>query len=228
MRAAAGDGRGLDEIVGELLERVNLSFAARRKVSTYSGGMRQRLGIAQAIAGDPRLIIIDEPTAGLDPEERLRFFRLLAELAEQCIVVISTHIVDDVSVLCPRLAVIRQGILLASTTPRAARAAIDGMIFEATVPRHRLEAVHRAHRVTQSILMEGRFVVRIYVPSKVAPAGFEPVAATLEDAYLVLMGSAASDSGGADLAPPPPSPVAAGPTAASPSASSPSAPVGAA
>src|SRR5262245_55659487 len=92
--------KGTRALCRELLERVNLSFAARRKVKTYSGGMRQRLGIAQAIAGDPRLIIVDEPTAGLDPEERLRFYHLLAELAENRIVLLSTHIVEDVAVCC--------------------------------------------------------------------------------------------------------------------------------
>ena len=100
---------GLDALCGELLERVHLSFAAGRKVKTYSGGMRQRLGIAQAIAGDPRLIIVDEPTAGLDPEERLRFYRLLSELALDRVVLLSTHIVEDVAQLCPRFAIIRQG-----------------------------------------------------------------------------------------------------------------------
>ena len=101
--------KGLDHLCGELLERVNLSFAAKRKIKGYSGGMRQRLGIAQAIAGNPQLIIVDEPTAGLDPEERLRFYRLLAELAEERTVLLSTHIVEDVAVLCPRFAVIRRG-----------------------------------------------------------------------------------------------------------------------
>ena len=112
---------GAGTALRELLERVNLSFAAGRKVKTYSGGMRQRLGIAQAIAGNPRLIIVDEPTAGLDPEERLRFYHLLAELAEDRIVLLSTHIVEDVAVLCPRFAVIRDGRLVADTTPREAR-----------------------------------------------------------------------------------------------------------
>ena len=121
-----------DALCDELLERVHLSFAAGRKVKTYSGGMRQRLGIAQAIAGDPRLIIVDEPTAGLDPEERLRFYRLLSELAEERIVLLSTHIVEDVAQLCPRFAIIRQGRLVANTTPEQALRAIEGTIFEAT------------------------------------------------------------------------------------------------
>src|SRR5215470_14083747 len=124
---------GMKSLVGELLERVNLTFAAKRKVKSYSGGMRQRLGIAQAIAGSPRLIIVDEPTAGLDPEERLRFYHLLAELALDRTVVLSTHIVEDVAVLCPRFAVIRSGQLVAKTTPGEARAAIVGSIFEGTV-----------------------------------------------------------------------------------------------
>ncbi len=112
----------------ELLERVNLAFAAKRKVKGYSGGMRQRLGLAQAIAGNPRLIIVDEPTAGLDPEERFRFYRLLAELAADRIVILSTHIVEDVSVLCSRFAVIRDGRVVALTTPAEARALIEGRI----------------------------------------------------------------------------------------------------
>ena len=109
---------GVKNLARALLDRVNLSFAAKRKVKTYSGGMRQRLGLAQAIAGDPRLIIADEPTAGLDPEERLRFYRLLAELAADRIVVLSTHIVEDVAVLCSRFAVIKNGRLVAVTPPR--------------------------------------------------------------------------------------------------------------
>src|SRR5262244_2725217 len=125
---------GTPKLARELLERVNLSDAAKRKVKSYSGGMRQRLGIAQAIAGNPRLVIVDEPTAGLDPEERLRFYHLLSEMAEDRIVVLSTHIVEDVAVLCPQFAVIRAGRLVANTTPREAREAIAGAIYEGSVP----------------------------------------------------------------------------------------------
>ena len=178
---------GLKRVAAELLERVNLTYAAKRKVKAYSGGMRQRLGIAQAVAGDPRLLIVDEPTAGLDPEERLRFYHLLAELAEDRTVILSTHIVEDVAVLCPQFAVIRNGRLIARTTPREARAALEGSIFEGTVPPSELPALRRERAVTQAILVEGRHRVRIYDPSGATPAGFERVAPTLEDAYLVLM-----------------------------------------
>src|SRR6185503_105054 len=127
----------------------NLTFAAKRAVKGYSGGMRQRLGIAQAVAGDPRLIIVDEPTAGLDPEERLRFYRLLSELAADRIVLLSTHIVEDVAVLCPRFAVIRGGKLLALTTPSEARAAIAGHVFEGTVSIEELPTLRADRMVTQ-------------------------------------------------------------------------------
>jgi ABC-2 type transport system ATP-binding protein len=178
---------GMKRLVGELLERVNLAHAAKRRVKTYSGGMRQRLGIAQAIAGNPRLIIVDEPTAGLDPEERLRFYRILTELAQDRIVLLSTHIVEDVNVLCPRFVVIRQGRLVAQTSPQEAQAPIRGRIFEGRVAREELDEVRQRLRVTQAVLVEGRHRVRIYEPSGVAPDGFEPVPATLEDAYLLLM-----------------------------------------
>ncbi len=182
-----GAPSGLRALCRELLERVNLSFAGRRKVKTYSGGMRQRLGIAQAIAGNPRLIIVDEPTAGLDPEERLRFYRLLSELAADRIVLLSTHIVEDVAVLCPRFAVIRGGRLVTNTTPSEAREAIDGTIYEGSIPGDKYEELMAdpGRCVTQAYLVEGRNRVRVYEPKGEPPEGFAPVAATLEDAYLV-------------------------------------------
>jgi ABC-2 type transport system ATP-binding protein len=179
---------GMKKLVDELLARVNLTFAADRKVKSYSGGMRQRLGIAQAIAGNPRLIIVDEPTAGLDPEERLRFYHLLAELAEGRIVLLSTHIVEDVSVLCPRFALIRAGRLVAETTPAEARAALEGTIYESSEEKNSLTQLRAKYHVTQALLVDDRLRVRIWHPEGDAPEGFASVKPTLEDAYLVLTG----------------------------------------
>jgi ABC-type multidrug transport system ATPase subunit len=178
---------GPKKLARELLERVNLGYAAKRPVKSYSGGMRQRLGIAQAIAGNPRLIIVDEPTAGLDPEERLRFYHLLSELAADRIVLLSTHIVEDVAVLCPRFAVIRGGKLLAVTTPAEARSAIQGQMYEGTVDVGDLPGLRAERMVTQALLVEGKNRARICQTNGSPPQGFVPAPATLEDAYLVLM-----------------------------------------
>jgi ABC-type multidrug transport system ATPase subunit len=177
---------GRRKLAEELLERVNLSHAAKRKVGGYSGGMRQRLGLAQAVAGSPRLIIVDEPTAGLDPEERHRFYRLLAELGKDRIVVLSTHIVEDVATLCPRMAIIRSGTLMANTTPSAARESMEGRVFEGFVRDEELAAFATSHRVLSAILVEGvTNRVRVSVDKDgTAPAGFRAVSAVLEDAYL--------------------------------------------
>lgn len=127
--------KGTMALARELLDKVNLSFASQRKVKTYSGGMRQRLGLAQAIAGDPRLIIVDEPTAGLDPEERVRFYYLLAELAEKRIVLLSTHIVEDVAVLCSRFAMINRGRIVAQTSPSEVRKHLEETSTKLPFPR---------------------------------------------------------------------------------------------
>ncbi len=183
--------QGVKRLAAELLDRVNLSYAAKRKVKGYSGGMKQRLGIAQALAGDPRLVVVDEPTAGLDPEERLRFYRLLAELAEDRTVLLSTHIVEDISVLCPRVAIMYDGRFVADTTPAEARNRLAGTIYQGAVRKDGLEEIYNRYRVTQAILIEGRNQVRIHIPRGAAteggvPDGFEPVPPTLEDAYLLL------------------------------------------
>jgi len=186
---------GLKGLVAELLERVNLAHAARRKVKGYSGGMRQRLGIAQALAGDPRLVIVDEPTAGLDPEERQRFYRLLAELATDRIVLLSTHIVEDVGVLCPRFAVIRGGELVTVTAPTAALAALDGTIYEGRGSAEEVAAIRGRFPITQALVVAGENRLRIQVrpaedgASAEPPAGFQAVPATLEDAYMTLVAS---------------------------------------
>jgi ABC-type multidrug transport system ATPase subunit len=149
--------------------------------------MKQRLGIAQAIAGDPRILIVDEPTAGLDPEERLRFYHLLAELARDRIALLSTHIVEDVSVLCPHFAILSEGELSAQCTPQLAREAVRGRIFEGEVEEQGLEALQMSHTVIQTLLSEGRNRVRIYLAEGDPPPGFEPVEASLEDAYLAVV-----------------------------------------
>ncbi|MDZ4828875.1 MAG: ATP-binding cassette domain-containing protein [Phycisphaerae bacterium] len=204
--------QGRKKLVAELLERVNLSAAARRKVKEYSGGMRQRLGIAQAIAGNPRLLVVDEPTAGLDPEERQRFYRLLAELGRDRIVLLSTHIVEDIATLCPRFAIIRSGRCVASGATAQARQRLEGRVFEGVVAPDGLASVRSAHRVTQAVLMEGSdFRVRIQGDlhgqavgnGTSVPHGFRSVPPTLEDVYFGVMDEAdaaansASMSGGA-------------------------------
>ncbi len=184
-------GAGRKQLVKELLERVNLADAAGRKVRTYSGGMKQRLGIAQAIAGNPRVVIVDEPTAGLDPEERQRFYRILAELGRDRIVLLSTHIVEDVATLCPRFAVIRGGRCVATGGTAQARAQLEGRVFEGVVDAPRLEEIRRSHRVTQAVLMEGSlFRTRVQGDPGSQPPGFVPATPTLEDVYFGVMDEA--------------------------------------
>ena len=163
-----------------------VKFAAKRKVKEYSGGMRQRLGIAQALAGNPELIIVDEPTNGLDPEERLRFYHLLSELGQDRTVILSTHIVEDVKVLCPRFAVIKQGRLIAETTPSEAIEKLKGAIFEGTVDRSEMESFNSRYFVTQSVLFKGRTRARIYLQEASTPETFVPATPTLEDAYFII------------------------------------------
>jgi ABC-2 type transport system ATP-binding protein len=178
------------EVVGALLERVNLYDVRKQNLGTFSGGMRQRFGIAQALLGSPKLIIVDEPTAGLDPGERVRFHNLLSEIGENVIVILSTHIVEDVSDLCSRMAIISHGRVLMTGDPGEAIAGIGGRIWQRAVPRNELEGYQRDHAVISSRLVAGRTVVHVYNESTPGD-GFEPVNASLEDVYFSTLHHAA-------------------------------------
>jgi len=175
-------------LIDALLERVNLSSARNQRLGGFSGGMRQRLGIAQALIGEPELIVVDEPTAGLDPEERVRFHNLLAETAsEKAVVILSTHIVSDVSNLCSNMAIIRSGSILATCTPRQAMDELKESFWEATVPREQASEIKARNRTISSQTVNGQ--VRLRVISKgVRPSEeFAPATPTLEDYYLDLV-----------------------------------------
>ncbi|HEV8497758.1 MAG TPA: ABC transporter ATP-binding protein [Gemmatimonadaceae bacterium] len=173
-------------IVDALFEQTNLQAARRQQLGAYSGGMRQRFGIAVALLGKPGLIIVDEPTAGLDPAERVRFLNLLAELGENAVVILSTHIVDDVSDLCSRMAIIDRGEIRLESEPASAIADLNGKIWQRAVDRGELAEFQRTHSVVSTKLAGGKTVVRIFAESPPSPE-FEPATATLEDVYFAAL-----------------------------------------
>ena len=174
------------EVVVALLHQTNLYDVRKKKLGGYSGGMRQRFGIAVALLGDPKLIIVDEPTAGLDPSERVRFLNLLSALGETSVVILSTHIVEDVSELCSRMAIINSGEILLKAEPLSAIAALQGRIWRQVIGKGELTEFEREHRVISTKLFAGRTVVRVY--SDTPPgAGFVSVEADLEDVYFTTM-----------------------------------------
>jgi ABC-2 type transport system ATP-binding protein len=177
------DRRARREQIHALLQRVNLYEVRRKSLSGFSGGMRQRFGVAQALLGDPKLVIVDEPTAGLDPEERNRFYNLLAEVSERASVILSTHIVEDVMELCPNLAILHRGRVLYSGTTGAGLAALGGKVWKKVIERRELPDHQRTHEVIAFSGAQGR--VSIHVFSAGAPGdGFEPVEAGIEDLYF--------------------------------------------
>lgn len=175
-------------LIDALLERVNLSSARKQKVGEFSGGMRQRLGIAQALIGHPKLIIVDEPTAGLDPEERVRFHNLLSEIAgEDTVVILSTHIVSDVSNLCGRMAIIRHGEIVVSCTPQEALDKIADAVWEATTPRENLAGFKSRFTVISSQTFQGRVRVKVFSKGSRPDEEFSLATPTLEDYYFSLV-----------------------------------------
>lgn len=171
------------EVVESLLHKVNLYSHRKKGLGTYSGGMRQRFGIAQALVGNPSLIIVDEPTAGLDPSERNRFYNLLSEIGENTIVILSTHIVEDVNTLCSNMAIICQGEVLMQGRPADGIEAIQGTIYKKSIEKIDLESYRSEYQVISTKLLEGKLSLR--VESDVDPAeGFNPVPADLEDVYF--------------------------------------------
>ena len=197
LAAAKGlDARASRQRIAALLELVNLTDAARRPLGGYSGGMRQRVGIAQALLNDPELLIVDEPTAGLDPEERMRFRNLLSELSGERIVILSTHIVSDVEAVATRIALIAHGRLVAHDTPEALLREAQGRAWEWVIPSEHLAAVKSAHRVSSTLRRSDGVHVRIVSERSPGP-GATPAEVTLEDAYLWHIGGAAPAGNGA-------------------------------
>ncbi|MDB5961006.1 MAG: multidrug transporter ATP-binding protein [Massilia sp.] len=168
------------EVVDGLLQQTNLFEVRHQRLGGFSGGMRQRFGIAQALLGDPRLIIVDEPTAGLDPQERVRFHNLLSDIGDDKTVLLSTHIVSDVADLCANMAIINKGTVLLTGEPARLIEALDGKIWSRFVSKQDLPAFQRRHAVISSRLLTGRTLIHVYDENDPGH-GFEPARADLED-----------------------------------------------
>jgi ABC-2 type transport system ATP-binding protein len=174
------------DMVAALLQQTNLWDVRGERLGTFSGGMRQRFGVAVALLGDPKLIIVDEPTAGLDPEERVRFLNLLSQIGEGSVVILSTHIVEDVEELCSRMAIIDRGGILLQAEPLRAMAELRGRIWRRTVSRGELAALQRELPVISTKLLGGRTIVHVHAEASPG-AGFEPVEPDLKDVYFSVM-----------------------------------------
>jgi len=175
------------DIVATLLRQVNLWDVRKKALGGFSGGMRQRFGIAQALIGNPQLVIVDEPTAGLDPEERVRFHNLLAEIGENVIVILSTHIVSDVSDLCANMAIIDRGHVRLTGHPDALTRALSARVWQKAVARDELDAAKAAYPVISTRLSAGRTRINVVADASPGP-GFEAVEPTLEDVYFASIG----------------------------------------
>ncbi|MGH7459560.1 MAG: ABC transporter ATP-binding protein [Longimicrobiales bacterium] len=177
------DRRERAQLVDALLGQVNLWDVRKQKLGGYSGGMKQRFGVAAALLGNPKLMIVDEPTAGLDPAERVRFLNLLAELGENSVVLLSTHIVDDVSELCTRMAIIDQGEILLEAEPLRAINDLRGRIWRRVISKDALAALEQEHAVISTKLFAGRTVARVYCDTSPG-LDFQAAEPALEDVYF--------------------------------------------
>jgi ABC-type multidrug transport system ATPase subunit len=184
-----GDPKARRETVEFLLNQTNLWSVRKKALAGFSGGMRQRFGIAQALIGDPSLIIVDEPTAGLDPEERNRFLNLLAEIGENVVVILSTHIVEDVSDLCPAMAIICDGRIVRQGEPAALTMELSGRIWTKAIERPELEACRARHQVISTRLFAGRTLVHVLADGDPGD-GFTAYDGGLEDVYFSTLYSA--------------------------------------
>ena len=182
LKGIAG-GRDRKETVETLLNQTNLWSVRKKALAGFSGGMRQRFGIAQALIGNPRLIIVDEPTAGLDPEERNRFLNLLAEIGENVVIILSTHIVEDVADLCPRMAVMTEGKIQLEGAPDELMERLNGRVWKKTIDKEALEDHRVRYEVISTRLFAGKTVVHVLADRRPGE-GFEPVAGGLEDVYF--------------------------------------------
>lgn len=174
------------EQVTALLQQVNLYQHRKKSVFTFSGGMRQRFGIAQALLGDPQIIIVDEPTAGLDPEESNRFLNLLSEIGENVIVILSTHIVEDVRNLCPKMAILSNGEIISVGSPNDLVASIDGKIWTKIIPKKDVAIYKKAFDIISTKLIAGETQIRVLSDSK-PEEGFEKITPNLEDFYFTTL-----------------------------------------
>ena len=181
------------EMVEGLLQQTNLWEARKRKLGTFSGGMRQRFGIAQALLGAPRLVIVDEPTAGLDPDERNRFLNLLAEIGEQVVVMLSTHIVEDVTDLCPRMAMIVKGEVLLQGEPQAAIELLRDKVWRKRISKSALSEYQQRFNVLSSRLVAGQPQINVHCESQ-PDEGFVQVEPDLEDVYFLKIRASQSSA----------------------------------
>ena len=172
--------------VTALLQQVNLYQHRKKSVYTFSGGMRQRFGIAQALLANPQLIIVDEPTAGLDPEESNRFLNLLSEIGENVIVILSTHIVEDVKNLCPKMAILANGEIISEGNPRELVASIEGKIWTKIIPKINLDVYKKAFNVISTKLVSGETQIRVLSDNK-PETGFGMITPSLEDYYFTTL-----------------------------------------